>query len=77
MEFAGWAAGLVLTCGRDNELKLVDMRTFEVRGSMRAAGFSVDTVWCSAAVSPDERYVTAGSSSGALYIWEVLPDPYK
>ncbi|KAK9863390.1 hypothetical protein WJX84_000187 [Apatococcus fuscideae] len=67
----GRAGGLVLTCGRDNELKLVDMRTFEVRGAMRASGFSVDSVWCSAAISPDERFVTAGSSSGALCIWEV------
>ena len=64
-------AGLVLTCGRDSELKVVDMRTFEVRASMRAPGFCVDTVWSSAALSPDERYVTAGSSSGSIYVWEV------
>ncbi|KAK9848571.1 hypothetical protein WJX84_006780 [Apatococcus fuscideae] len=47
------------------------MRTFEVRASMRAPGFCVDTVWSSAALSPDERYVTAGSSSGSIYVWEV------
>ncbi|KAK9837782.1 hypothetical protein WJX74_004988 [Apatococcus lobatus] len=60
-----------LTCGRDNELKVIDMRTFEVRASMRAPGFGIESVWSSVALSPDERYAIAGSSSGSIYIWEV------
>lgn len=63
--------GLVLTCGRDNTLRLVDARTFQVRGTLAAPGFAVTTNWCTACLSPDESHVAAGSASGAVYIWEV------
>ena len=64
-------AGQILTAGKDNLLKLVDSRTFEVRQTFRAPGFAVGTVWCTACMSPDERHVAAGSASGAVYVWEV------
>ncbi|KAK9845276.1 hypothetical protein WJX81_001992 [Elliptochloris bilobata] len=66
----GLAAGVVLTCGKDNLLKLVDPRTFQVQRSLRAPGFSVGTVWCTACLGPDERHVAAGSSDGTVFIWE-------
>lgn len=66
-----WHAGVVLTCGKDHVLKLVDTRSFQVRGEMRAPGFTVGNVWCSAALSADEHHVAAGSVDGTVFIWEV------
>lgn len=43
-----FAPGLVLTCGKDNLLRTVDVRTFEVRHSLMAAGFSLGGAWASA-----------------------------
>lgn len=45
-------------------------RTAQVQRSLRAPGFSVGTVWCTACLGPDERHVAAGSSDGTVFIWE-------
>lgn len=65
------AVGQVLTAGKDNLLKLVDARTFEIRQVFRAARFSVGTIWCTPAISPDEQHVAAGATDGTVHIWEV------
>ncbi|KAK9828803.1 hypothetical protein WJX72_002152 [[Myrmecia] bisecta] len=67
----GSHGGTVLTCGKDNMLKLVDIRTFQVQHSLRAPGFVVGTVWCTASMGPDERHVAAGSTDGSVFVWEV------
>ena len=56
-------------------LKLVDTRTFQVRNELRSAGFAVGNIWCSAALSADERHAAAGSTDGSVHIWEVSPQP--
>lgn len=66
-----WLAGAILSCGKDHTLKLVDARSFQVRREMRAPGFAVGNVWCSAAISADENYITAGSTDGTVFVWEV------
>ena len=45
-------------------------RAVQVQRSLRAPGFSVGTVWCTACLGPDERHVAAGSSDGTVFIWE-------
>eukprot|EP00898_Chlorokybus_atmophyticus_P001756 jgi/Chlat1/2581/Chrsp178S00150 len=62
----------IVSSGRDNLVKMLDMRTYEVKGSFRASGYRVGTSWNRACVSPDERYVAAGSMDGNLYVWNTV-----
>lgn len=64
-------AGVVLTCGKDNCLRLVDARSFQVRKTLSAPGFMVATTSCTACLSPDETHAAAGSSNGTVFVWEV------
>lgn len=52
-------------------MRIVDARTFQVRQTLTAPGFSVATTWCTACLSPDESHAAAGSSNGAVFVWEV------
>ena len=54
-------AGTMLTCGKDNVLKLVDLRMFEERAVLRAPGFAVGAVWTNACLGPDELHAAAGT----------------
>ncbi|KAK9787622.1 hypothetical protein WJX73_001530 [Symbiochloris irregularis] len=67
----GGRTGVVLTCGKDNCVRLVDARTFQVRKTLSAPGFMVATTSCTACLSPDETHAAAGSSNGAVFIWEI------
>ena len=64
-------AGLVLTCGKDNCLRVVDARTFQVQQTLTAPGFSVSTTWCTACLSSNESHAAAGSANGSVFVWEV------
>ena len=64
-------AGVVLTCGKDNLLKLTDWRSFQVQRTLGAPGFHVGGVWCRACLGADERHTAAGSADGTLHIWSV------
>lgn len=66
---------MILTCGKDHVLKLVDMRTYQVKQTMRAPGFTVNNTWCSATISADERHVASGSVDGRVFIWGVSFSP--
>jgi autophagy-related protein 16 len=61
----------LLTCGRDNALRVVDVRTFGVLATMRHAAFRVGTNFARAAWSPDARHVAAGGADGAVCIWQL------
>ena len=54
-------AGTMLTCGKDNVLKVLDMRTFEERAALGAPGFAVGAVWTNACLGPDELHAAAGA----------------
>lgn len=51
----------MLTAGKDNTLRLVDLRTLRPRLTLRASGYAVGGVWTGAALGPDERHAAAGA----------------
>lgn len=62
---------LVLTCGKDNLLRVVDVRRFEVLHTLSAPSFSVGGAWTAACLSPSERRAAAGGADGAVLLWDV------
>ncbi|XP_054650927.1 autophagy-related protein 16-1 isoform X3 [Dunckerocampus dactyliophorus] len=62
----------LLTCSRDDVVKIVDLRTNAVRQTFSAQGFKCGADWTRVTFSPDGNFVAGGSADGALYIWNVL-----
>lgn len=71
-------AGLVLTLGKDNQLRLVEPRTFMIRRTLTAPGFAAAGTWstaclrwkpCATAAQRAARLVAAGLAAA----WLVVP----
>ncbi|XP_045701677.1 autophagy-related protein 16-1 isoform X2 [Phyllostomus hastatus] len=62
----------LLSCSRDDLLKIIDLRVNAVRQTFSAPGFKCGSDWTRVMFSPDGGYVAAGSAEGSLYIWGVL-----
>ncbi|XP_076283037.1 autophagy-related 16 isoform X2 [Lasioglossum baleicum] len=65
-------ANYLLSCVRDDTLKLIDLRMKKIIGSFSADGFKVGFDWTRATFSPDGQYISVGSSDGSVFIWSVL-----
>ncbi|XP_047300805.1 autophagy-related protein 16-1 isoform X3 [Homo sapiens] len=62
----------LLSCSRDDLLKVIDLRTNAIKQTFSAPGFKCGSDWTRVVFSPDGSYVAAGSAEGSLYIWSVL-----
>ncbi|XP_078266852.1 autophagy-related protein 16-1 isoform X2 [Rhinoraja longicauda] len=61
----------LLTCSRDDVLKIIDLRTNMTKQSFSSQGFKCGSDWTRITFSPDGRFIAAGSSDGTLYVWSV------
>ncbi|XP_071538855.1 autophagy-related protein 16 isoform X2 [Panulirus ornatus] len=61
----------LLSCVRDDSLKILDLRKNQVVNTFTGDGFHVGADYTRAAFSPDASYVAAGSGDGTVYIWNV------
>ncbi|RUS17762.1 autophagy protein 16 [Endogone sp. FLAS-F59071] len=62
----------ILTNSRDNTLKLIDLRMYEVASTFQSEGYKNGANWSRACFSPDGSYVSAGSADGTLFFWNVM-----
>jgi WD40 repeat protein len=69
----GGGGAEVLTNGRDNVLRVVDVRTFGVVATARAPSYRVGTNFARAAWAPDGRHAAAGGADGAVHVWALAP----
>lgn len=64
-------ANYLLSCVRDDTVKLIDLRMKKIVSSFSADGFKVGFDWTRAAFSPDGQYIAVGSADGSVFIWSI------
>jgi len=63
----------ILTMGRDSTVRLLDARTLQEIQSLRHKDFQIDFNSATCSISPDGKYIAAGScTTGDLFLWRTL-----
>ena len=65
------SAGLFLTLSRENKLRVFDAMTWEPKMTLENDGFTVGATTTKGVFSSDALYVSAGSASGNVFVWDV------
>ncbi|KAI8804989.1 WD40-repeat-containing domain protein [Cladochytrium replicatum] len=63
----------IMTTSRDNTIKLMDVRMYDVVAVFNHDRFRVGMNWSKSCFSPDTMYIASGSADGALYFWQLNP----
>ncbi|KAI8981030.1 WD40-repeat-containing domain protein [Pilobolus umbonatus] len=61
----------LLTNSRDNTLKIIDVRMYEIVKSFEADTYKNGLNWNRSTFSPDSNFIVAGSIDGGVHIWNV------
>ncbi|XP_025416113.1 autophagy-related protein 16-1 [Sipha flava] len=61
----------LLSCVRDDTLRLIDLRTNKIFNTFDADGFKVGCDWTRAVFNLEYDHVAVGSSDGSVFIWNV------
>ncbi|VVC36742.1 Six-bladed beta-propeller, TolB-like,WD40-repeat-containing domain,WD40 repeat, conserved site,WD40/YVTN [Cinara cedri] len=61
----------LLSCVRDDTLRLIDLRTNKIITTFETDGFKVGCDWTRAVFNFEYDHVSVGSSDGSVFIWEV------
>ncbi|XP_046672620.1 autophagy-related protein 16-1 isoform X2 [Homalodisca vitripennis] len=64
-------AKYLLSCVRDDTLRVLDLRMNQIVGTFGHDGFKVGCDWSRAVFSSEGQYVAVGSVDGSIFIWEV------
>jgi len=59
----------LLACSRDDSLKVIDLRTYQIISTFKSEGFRVAFDYTRACFSPDGQYVMCGAHDGSVYVW--------
>lgn len=59
----------LLACSRDDSLKIIDLRTYQIISTFKSEGFRVAFDYTRACFSPDGQYVMCGAHDGSVFIW--------
>uniref|UniRef100_A0A6B2L1P0 Uncharacterized protein n=1 Tax=Arcella intermedia TaxID=1963864 RepID=A0A6B2L1P0_9EUKA len=60
----------LVTSSRDNTIKQIDLRTYEVVQTYTHEGYRNGLNWTRSCMSPDGRFVASGSMDGTIYVWD-------
>lgn len=61
----------LVSCVRDNTIKLIDLRQNLIISTFSNDNFKVSCDSARVAFSPDGNRIAAGSADGSIYIWNV------